>query len=929
MRFRVLGPVEVNDGGAWLSAGPAKARALLAALLVDAGRIVPVEQLSDRLWGSAPPRTAANQIHGYVARLRRCLADPDGSVLITRPPGYLLALGPAELDADVFAAAAAAGVAALRSGDPSQASVLLAQALSQWRGDAYADVPPMAAVAAEAGRLAEERLAALEARIEADLMCHRHAALIGELQQLVEEHPFRERLWHHQMLALYRCGRQADALGTYQRLWALLDKELGVLPSGPLRELHQRMLATDPALEASAPPQAGPGTAAVPGTAPPTIVPRQLPVGCAAFVGRDAQLAELDALAGRGGVLAVISGTAGVGKTTLTMHWAHRNADRFPDGQLYVNLRGHDPARPATSPTSALYGFLQALLPAGARIPVEEEAQAALYRSLTAGRRLLVVLDNARDAGQVRPLLPASPGCVVLVTSRDRMNSLVAREAAYALNLDVFPGDEAHRLLVHRLGRQRVAAEPSAVDSLVQRCAGLPLALAVVVAHAAAYPSFSLAELAAELDGDARLSALDGGDPATDVRAAFACSVRTLSPAAGELFRRLSLHPGPDISLAAAAAVADLPPAAARALLDELTRAHLLEQHAPGRFLYHDLLRDYAGELVREHDPAPLRGAAATRFLDHYLDTALLGVRLLAPRRRPPAPRDPGRPEELADAAQAHAWFAAEYEVLCATLPAAAASGQDGHVWQLAWALATFQDRQGYWHDWVTAQRLAVDAAERSGATGDRAHARRGLGRALACAGRHHEAIEALEHAIVLLDGDPAGKGQAHLDIALALESLNRCDEALGWALRSIPLFEQTDDVALLGNALNCAGWYHAQAGDYESCVACCLRALTLLHGSDDRRGRAATLDSLGYAYLRLERFELAAERLREAVELFGQIDDRHGTADALDHLGECLAATGEQSRAADAWQRALAILEELGHEDAELVRGRLSGLPR
>ncbi|GAA2399543.1 SARP family transcriptional regulator [Catellatospora methionotrophica] len=925
MRFRVLGPVEVNDGTAWLSAGPAKARALLAALLVDADRIVGVDQLSDRLWGQSPPRTAANQIHGYVARLRRALADADGRVLMTRPPGYRLAVAPADLDADLFTAGAAAGTAALRSGDPASASTLLTQALAHWRGRAYADVPPAAAVAAEAGRLEEERLAALEARIDADLLCHRHPQLIGELTLLVEEHPFREQLWHHQMLALYRCGRQADALNAYQRLRTLLDEELGVVPSAPLRELHQRILSTDPALDAPSPP------AVALGAAPhhPTIVPRQLPAACGAFVGRSGQLRELDLLAGRPGALAVISGTAGVGKTSLAVHWAHRNADRYPDGQLYVNLHGHDPARAATSPVSALHGLLEALLPAGERIPFEEQAKAALYRSLTVDRRLLVVLDNARDAEQVRPLLPAAPGCLVIVTSRDQMQGLVAGEAAHSLTLDVFSAADAHRLLVHRLGRDRIDAEQTAVDTLIARCAGLPLALAVVVAHAATYPSFSLAELAAELDGDARLNALDRGDLATDVRAAFACSMRTLSEGAGELFRRLSLHPGPDISLAAAAAIADAPPAAARTLLDELTRAHLIEQHAPSRFTFHDLLRVYARELLHEHDTPAVRRAATTRYLDHYLDTALLGVRLLAPRRPCPLRRAPGRPEDLADAARAQAWFVVEHTVLMAVQQAAAVDGADTHTWQLAWALATFQDRQGFWHDWMAAQQLGVAAAEHGGDPAARAHSRRGLGRALATVGRHDDAIGCLEQALALLHDEPAQEGQIHLDIALALETAGRSAEALARAEQSVPLFERAGGGHALGIALNCTGWYHALAGHYDSCVEYCLRALALLHDTDDRRGRAATHDSLGYAYQRLGSSGLAADHLRRAVALFQETGDRHGTADALDHLGECLAAAGDQAQAEHAWQQSLAIFEFLDHPGAVEIRGKLLALAR
>src|SRR5262249_40894759 len=457
-------------------------------------------------------------------------------------------------------------------------------------------------------------------------------------------------------------------------------------------------------------------------------VPRQLPKAPVAFTGRVRELDRLnEALTAvldpaepadeRVGVVVIsaIAGTAGVGKTALAVHWAHQVADRFPDGQLYVNLRGFDQVGAVMGYAEAGRGFRDALGVPVAGIPVGVDAQAALYRSVLAGRRMLVVLDNARDPGQVRPLLPAAPGCLVLVTSRNQLCGLVAADGARLLTLDLLTRAEARTLLARRLGPDRTAAEPDAVEEIITRCARLPLALAVVAARAATHPRFPLHALTADLRGvHDRLDALDGGDLATDVRAVFSWSYQALGGGAARLFRLLGLHPGPDISTPApvtpppaAASLAARPAPGARALLAELARANLVVEHAPGRHTSHDLLRVYASQLAQTIDSDGERRAATGRMLDHYLHTAYAADRMLYPARDPImlAPLRPGvTPEQPADHQQALAWFTAEHPALLAAVEYAGATGWDTHTWQLAWTLWTFLHWQGHWHDQVPVQ---------------------------------------------------------------------------------------------------------------------------------------------------------------------------------------------------------------------------------
>ncbi|MFG1871222.1 ATP-binding protein [Micromonospora arborensis] len=670
-------------------------------------------------------------------------------------------------------------------------------------------------------------------------------------------------------------------------------------------------------------------------------VPRQLPPALPGFVGRTAQLAQLDAecagpgLPGDDSVATVtvltLSGTAGVGKTTLAVHWAHRVADRFPDGQLYVDLRGFDSTGTVVTAVEAVRGFLEALEVPPERIPTHLPAQVGLYRSLLAGRRMLVLLDNARDVDQVRPLLVGSPSCLVLVTSRNRLVGLIAAEGARPIGVDLLSTAEAWQLLARRLGAQRLAAEPRAADEIIERCARLPLALAVLAARGAANPAFPLATLAAELRVAPRpLDSFDGGDAATDVQAVFSWSYRSLTPTAARLFRLFGCHPGPDIGVAAAASLAGLPRDQVPRLLAELAHAHLVTEHAPGRFGAHDLLRAYAAEQAEHLDAAEARRAAIRRGLDHYLHTGHAAALLLQPGRDPvtlavPAPGVV--PEEITDHAQALAWFTVEYPVLLAAVTHARRTGFDGHAWQLAWTLVDFLQRRGRWSDLAVAQRTALAGAQQAGDRRGQANAHRDLARVLSRLGRVNEAARNYRQALMIFAalGDHTGQARTHRAFGAMLDGLGRYAEALDHNERALALYQAAGHLAGEASARNAVGWAHAQLGQYEPGLAHCGRALALLRTTGDRHGEANTWDSLGFIHARLSDHREAIRCYERALELYRQISERYDEADTLSRLGESQHAAGEVAAAGRTWRRALGILDDLGHPDGERVRELLT----
>jgi len=672
--------------------------------------------------------------------------------------------------------------------------------------------------------------------------------------------------------------------------------------------------------------------------ASPAVVPRQLPAAVADFTGRAAELAALtrvldQAVAGGPGtvVISAIGGTAGVGKTALALHWAHQVAAQFPDGQLHVNLRGFGPSGTPADPAATIQGFLHALGVPPGRIPPDPEAQAGLYRSLLADRRMLIVADNARDEQQVRPLLPASPGSLVLVTSRSQLPGLAAADGARLISLDVLTHGEAVQLLTARLGTDRAAAEPAAIDQIARLCACLPLALAVAAARAAARPGFTLAALAGELADPAdRLDALDVGDPGSRVRAVFSWSTRQLTAEAARMFWLLGLHPGPDITVSAAASLAGTAEADARHLLRELARAHLTAEHLPGRYAFHDLLRAYATEQAHHTGSRAERVAAIGRILDHYLHTAAVADRPLNPTKEPVAlaqPRSGASPEQPTDYPQALAWFQAEHQVLLAAVNLAAGSGFDTHAWQLPWALTSFLHTRGHWQEWAATQRTALAAATRLGDTAAQALSSRFLANACTDLGHHDQARGHYASSLTLYQrlGDRPGQAKVQHNLGVLAEHEGRCADALRHEEQALRLYQAMGDKAGEAEALNNVGWCHGLLGDYQQARALCRQALTLSAEASHRRAEGHAWDSLGYAEHHLGNLAEAAACYQHALSLHRESGGRFLEADTLTHLGDTRHAAGQLAQAREAWQQALAILEDLQHPNADQVRAKLA----
>jgi DNA-binding SARP family transcriptional activator/tetratricopeptide (TPR) repeat protein len=929
--LRMLGPVEVPATGVPTRPQPPQQRLVLAMLALHAGHVVPVAGLIDAVWGASPPPSARGSLQALISGARQVLAPVPDARLERCGDSYRLHLDTGRVDVHQFRSLAAAGRAAAQ-GRPAVAA--FERALALWRGPALADMPDTAAVEAVRSMLGEERLSATADRVGALLACGMEREAAAELPGLLAAHPLSERLAGMLMVALYRRGQRAAALQAFRDARGRLAAELGVEPGPELQALHQRILTGDLGL---ATPADGVGIAAV--ARVPRLVPRQLPAAAAYFAGRAVELKALDELVGQAanidgrGVVWLIAGTAGVGKTTLAVHWAHRVADRFPDGQLYVNLRGFGPdGRPVTA-GEAIRGMLRTMQVPSAHIPESVDAQAALYRSMLAGQRMLVLLDNARDADQVRSLLPASPGCLVLVTSRRQLTGLVASDDARLLSLDVLSEAEACELLVGRLGAQRVMAEPEAAAELAGLCAGLPLALSIAAARAAARPGLPLAALAAELRSDeGRLDALGTEDASSSVREVLFWSCRQLSGPAARMFRLLGLHPGPDISAPAAASLAGVTVPQARRALAELTGAHLVAELAPGRFGFHDLLRAYASELAAAGGAAAEAGPALRRMLDHYLITANTAYPLLYPARDPLAlgEAEPATtPERVTSRAQARAWFAAEHQVLLAAAERAAAAGFGAHAWQLPAAMSEFLDREGHWHDLAVTHQSGLAAAERAGDQLGLAHAHHGL--ALACLrlccydeARAHfrQAIEAFRQL-----GGRAAEARSRIFLGSTCGEQGQHAAARRHVEHALRLYRNLGHPAGQAHALHRVGWHTAALGDYQAALGCCQRALVLHHELGNALGEAHTWDHLGYVRDHLGQHDDAVGCYERALGLLRVVGDRSEQAGVLTRLGDAHRALGDRPAAREAWQQALAVLDDLHHPGVDQVISRLDDL--
>jgi DNA-binding SARP family transcriptional activator/Tfp pilus assembly protein PilF len=929
--FSILGPLEVRYQGELVPVRGARERAVLAVLLLADGRLVPLAKLIEAVWDSEPPPAAEKAIRNAVSALRGRLgrAETSAAVIETDPAGYRLRLGEgSRVDAAEFRRRTASGCELASAGQAADAVAELRAGLGLWRGPALAGIGGLVIEAAAAG-LDEQRLAAAEDCVESELRLGRHREVIGELQALAAEQPLRERVAGQLMLALYRSSRQAEALDAYHQLARKLADELGIDPSAEITRLHEAILRQDEALDLgtalTSEPDRDSGaladdadTAEPPGT---QVRPAQLPLDVPGFAGRIAELARLHALlppgdaASDGGtvVISAIGGTAGVGKTALAVRFAHQVADRFPDGQLYINLNGFGPSAAAVTPATALRGFLHALGVAPEAIPADEGDQAALYRTLLAGRRVLVLLDNARDAGQVRPLLPASPGCLVIVTSRSELTGLVAAQGARPLTLDVLAAHEAAALLDSRLGRDRVDREPGAAETLTRLCSGLPLALAIVAARAAARPGLTLTDLAAELlNAQSRLDALDTGDPATSVRAVFSWSYQQLSEAAARMFRLLGLHPGRDVTIPAAASLAGVSVQQAHRLLTELARSYLLAEQTSGRYTFHDLLRAYATDRANAPDVADDPRAALTRLFDHYLTTAAAAMDRLHPVGGPPRPRIPPTALPMPDLPTPQAalsWLDADRPVLVAVSEYAAAHGWHRHAMNISGTLYWYL-RGGYPVEGMAIHVSARDAARQAGdldAEGDALHR---LGGVYWRLGRYPEGARHFESALGLHERTGNRVGQAHDLNALGIIQWHLGDHAAGirYQEQALELFRQAGDrfgqSVVLGNLGNGV----LQLGRHQEAARYLQDALTLARQDGDREGEAYALSNLADIEQRSGRTVQAAGLYRDALAIFIELRHRTGQGLALSNLGNAVTVLGHPDRAAEYHQQALAL---------------------
>ncbi|WP_328993675.1 tetratricopeptide repeat protein [Kribbella sp. NBC_01245] len=913
--IRLLGQVEVWADGAELDVGSAKPRLVLAALAVAPGRVVPTEVIVDRVWGDHPPNQPAATLYPYLSSLRRALRDT-GIGLTRRGGGYVLDVPETAVDAVRFAQGL------IRAKEREAATADLREAIGLWRG-----VPLSGLDSSWAARyresLSNDRLSAwllLAERMDA-------SGALGELSDdlalLIGDYPLSEPLCSFVIRALVCTGRRAEALRCYAQLRERLIDELGVEPSEELQSLHLAILRRESKVA---------GRRQYP-TA--RDVPRQLPPITRHFAGRDAELTNLDTMLAAGEdasavVISAIAGTAGIGKTTLALHWAHRVADRFPDGQLFVELHGFDPTGKPTAPAEAVRACLDALGAHPDRVPQGLEEQVALFRSLTADRRLLMVLDNARDAEQVRPLIPAAQGSVVLVTSRNHLTGLIAEFGAHSITLDLLSPADAETLLSERIGSDRVATEPAAAATLAQQCNYLPLALSVLAAEAAQTPELSLATLADQLaDGRHRLDRLDTADPMTSVRTVLSWSYDAQDPAAQRLFGLLGLHPGPDISVSAAASLAGSGRTETALVLRRLCRATLLSNSGPDRHSHHDLLRAYAGEVAAEISPAD-RDTALRRVLDHYLHTAYRAVGHLNPSRDVFAldpPLTGVQPDDPVNSSSALDWFAAELSVLVRLVDVAAGAAFPAHCWQLADLVARYLGRQGRCDDAIAVEQVGLAAAQTLDDPGAMGLIHRGLAYYCARTGRHAEGREHIHRALELAraSGDRLRLAYALGVGGFVMAQRPRYRSALAYAENSLALYEAEGSRPGQLRTLVSIGWYLAQLGEMDDAIVCSRRALEIADESGDLKAQAAAHDTLGYLNRRRGQHDEAIRAYQQAVQLFGTIDDRFYVATGLQRLGDVQAEAGDLTAARETWARALVVFEELGHPLAEQLRDKLN----
>ena len=888
VEFEVLGEIRARVDGAVADLGTARQRAVLAALVLEPGRPVTLDQVVDRVWGDHAPGTVVTSVRSYVSKLRTILRGVD---IVGRAGAYTVDYDPEALDAHRFTALLRQ---ARQTPDDAGAVEAYRAALELWRGEPFSGMETPW-FAGHRHALAVARHTAWLDHTDIRLRRGEHAEVLPDLVGLALRHPQDERVAAALMLALYHSGRQAEALEQFDRTRKFLAAELGTDPGPELARLHERILRAEVPVAVSS-------------------VPRQLPARPQVFAGR---LRELDALGGvldgrSTVVISAIGGAGGVGKTWLALHWAHQRLEAFPDGQLYANLRGFDPSTAPVRPEVVLRSFLDALGVEPDAIPSDADAQASVFRSVLARRRMLIVLDNARDAAQIVPLLPGAGPSRVVVTSRNRLAALVSAHGAYPLTLDVLDDAEARAVLVGHLGEDRVAAEPDAVDAVLRYCAGLPLALGIVAARALVQSELPLSALADELrDETARLDAVDTGDSDVNLRAVLSWSVRALSADARRLFALLGSVPGADIAVRAVESLSGAP---ADDLLAELEHAHLVTQHVPGRYRMHDLVKLYAAE-----HPVP-GSEALDRLVDHYLHSAYAGERTIYPERKAIALPDaaPGTVvEDVRDTAAALAWFEAEQANLLAVRTVAGS-----RVWPLAWATTTFHVRSSKYADrlelWLSALPYA-EGLEPAKLT----LSHRSVADAYAHLGRHDDAMHHLQRALVAAEasGDPVVHGNVHYGIAAAYEQSGDYESAVKHSGEALRIYLTGPSRQMIAQAHAAVGWHSALAERYDDAREHSLLAKDLFVELNAVNSLACAVDTLALVANRTGDHAEAVRLCGESLELFRSVGDAAHVAEVTVRLGEALIATGDVKAGRAALVQAHELLVSQGRtSEAERV---------
>lgn len=884
-RYRLLGGLEA--GSARLG-GP-RQRAVLAALLLRANDTATIGYLTRATWED-PPVAPESNLRTYVARLRSILP---AAGLVTEPGGYSLRVAPDDLDLARFEQAAGYGAKALADADYAAADEYFRSALSWWRGQPLDGQPVGPALRAELERLQDRRFAVIEQHARARLELGDHEDLAGELRRLVGTHPLREELSVQLMLVLHRSGRPAEALDVYRRTRLQLVRELGIEPGPRLRRIQQEILG-------------GENSGGLPGPVP--APQRRLPMDIHEFTGRGAELAELRELvttAGDAVVVCVIEGMGGVGKTRLAIHAAHRFAaeGRFAQVQLWADLRGHDDTRPPADPAEVLGTFLRSLGVPGEQLPPDLDERAAMLRARLAGRQALILLDDAASEEQVRPLLPGEPGCLVLITSRRGLGGL---DGTLTVGLEPFSTGEGVDLLGRILGPRRIAAEPAAAAMIVQQCGRLPLAVTVAARRLRSRRSWRLADLAERLAaGNRRLDQLSVGG--RTVRAVFELSYAALPAGRQRMFRLAALHPGEDLTAGSAAAVAGLSIEEAEQELDALLDVYLLEQIEPGRYRFHDLVRDFARELIGRAEQLAL-----PRLFDWYLRTADAADRQLQPLRRR-LPLDPGD-AEFAGAAEAMSWLEAERGNLVRVVEAAARHGCHRVAWRLPVAMLGWFYLRKHWTEWLATYRLALDSAEQVGDPAAQAMVLNGLGVACSDLSRYDEAISYHQQALRLerATGDRSGQAWNLNNLGVAYSDLGRLRQAHDCFRQAVELHEQAGSCHGQGIALANLGDSCRGLGDLDAATGHLREAIAIQRTIGDHAARY-TYSCLGDVQLAQRRPAAAVESYRLALAASRQAGDRWQTAIVQTRLADSLRALGRHPAAKECLRSAAAILDDLG----------------